>query len=128
MAWMAWTTPSALFFIGIALILLTMTIAEIKAPCIERKGFLPISTTRGDRLFIGLLSSAYIHLGFVGLTELSIWVPFESGLLKFACLGSNPSFTDSRDHKTSHEMLHATPGNVLANEKRIYLEYHVYQT
>ncbi|MCG9659017.1 DUF2160 domain-containing protein [Vibrio mediterranei] len=76
MAWMAWTTPSALFFIGIALILLTMTIAEIKAPCIERKGFLPISTTRGDRLFIGLLSSAYIHLGFVGLTEFSIWVPF----------------------------------------------------
>lgn len=76
MAWMAWTTPSALFFIGIALILLTMTIVEIKAPCIERKGFLPISTTRGDRLFIGLLSSAYIHLGFVGLTELSIWVPF----------------------------------------------------
>tara|TARA_Y100001956_G_scaffold14822_1_gene14107 strand:- start:1344 stop:1616 length:273 start_codon:yes stop_codon:yes gene_type:complete len=76
MAWMAWTTPSALFFLGIALILITMTILEIRSPCIERKGFLPITTTRGDRLFIGLLSSAFIHLGFVGLTELSIWVPF----------------------------------------------------
>ncbi len=76
MAWMAWTTPSALFFLGIASILLTMTILEIRSPCVERKGFLPISTTRGDRLFIGLLSSAYIHLGFVGLSELSIWVPF----------------------------------------------------
>lgn len=76
MAWMAWTTPSALFFSGIALILITMTILEISTPCIERKGFLPITTTRGDRLFIGLLSSAFIHLGFVGLTELSIWVPF----------------------------------------------------
>ncbi|EGA68128.1 small integral membrane protein-like protein [Vibrio sinaloensis DSM 21326] len=76
MAWMAWTTPSALFFSGIALILITMTILEIRTPCIERKGFLPITTTRGDRLFIGLLSSAFIHLGFVGLTELSIWVPF----------------------------------------------------
>ncbi|WP_159653973.1 DUF2160 domain-containing protein [Vibrio atypicus] len=76
MAWMAWTTPSALFFLGIALILITMTILEIRTPCIERKGFLPITTTRGDRLFVGLLSSAFIHLGFVGLTELSIWVPF----------------------------------------------------
>ncbi|KJY85071.1 membrane protein [Vibrio galatheae] len=76
MAWMAWTTPSALFFVGIAMILLTMTILEIRSPCIARKGFLPITTTRGDRLFIGLLSSAFIHLGFVGLSELSIWVPF----------------------------------------------------
>ncbi|MDN3683755.1 DUF2160 family membrane protein [Vibrio sinaloensis] len=38
MAWMAWTTPSALFFSGIALILITMTILEIRTPCIERKG------------------------------------------------------------------------------------------
>ncbi len=76
MAWMAWTTPSALYSLAIAPILLTMTILEIRSPCVERKGFLPISTTRGDRLFIGLLSSAYIHLGFVGLSELSIWVPF----------------------------------------------------
>ncbi|BCL73241.1 conserved hypothetical protein [Vibrio nigripulchritudo MADA3029] len=76
MNWMAWTTPSALFFTGIALILVTMTILEIKYPCVERKGFLPISTTRGDRLFIGLLSGAFIHLGFVGLSEISIWVPF----------------------------------------------------
>ena len=76
MNWMAWTTPSALFFTGIGLILITMTVLEVKFPCVERKGFLPITTTRGDRLFIGLLSSAFIHLGFVGLSEMSIWVPF----------------------------------------------------
>ncbi|MCW8348095.1 DUF2160 domain-containing protein [Vibrio sp. ZSDZ65] len=81
MNWMAWTTPSAMFFLGIASILLTMTILEVKSPCIERKGFLPISTTRGDRLFIGLLSAAYIHLGFIGATELSIWVPFSISIL-----------------------------------------------
>ncbi len=33
------------------------------------KGFLPISTTRGDRFFIGLLSAAYIHLVVVGFTR-----------------------------------------------------------
>jgi predicted small integral membrane protein len=74
--WMAWTMPSALFFIGIASILLVMTIWEIRKPCVERKGWLPISTTRGDRVFIGLLSSAFVHLLFLGLTDLSLWVAF----------------------------------------------------
>ncbi len=39
-----------------------------------RRGFLPISTTRGDRLFIGLLGSAYLHLLVIGVTDWSIWV------------------------------------------------------
>jgi predicted small integral membrane protein len=72
--WMAWTMPSGLFFIGIASILLVMTIFEIRKPCVERKGWLPITTTRGDRLFIGLLSSAFIHLLFLGLSDLSLWI------------------------------------------------------
>ncbi|MDO6583599.1 MULTISPECIES: DUF2160 domain-containing protein [Photobacterium] len=86
MNWMAWTLPSALFFIAIAGILLTMTVFEILKPCVERKGFLPISTTRGDRLFIGLLSSAYIHLLFLGITDLSIWIPFTLSVLWLAIL------------------------------------------
>jgi predicted small integral membrane protein len=76
MNWMAWTLPSALFYIGIGGILISMTCWEIMSPCVARKGFFPIKTTRGDRLFIGLLSAAYIHLGFIGFTELSVWVPF----------------------------------------------------
>jgi predicted small integral membrane protein len=51
-----------------------MTIWEIKRPTIKRKGFLPIATTRGDRLFIGLLVSAYIHLAWIGLTDLTLWL------------------------------------------------------
>ena len=73
--WMAWTQPTALFFGAIALILIAMTVWEIKSPCVERKGFLPITTTRGDRLFIGLLSSAFIHLIAIATTEVSLyWV------------------------------------------------------
>ena len=72
---MAWTPVTAGFFITIALILLCMTIWELKSPCVERKGFLPISTTRGDRLFIGLISSAYIHLLYVGLLEATLIIP-----------------------------------------------------
>lgn len=65
----------------IACILVVMTVAEIRSPCVERKGFLPISTTRGDRLFIGLLGSAYLHLLVVGATDWSIWVAFAIALV-----------------------------------------------
>ena len=71
--WMAWTIPTACFFSFIVLMLIGMTIWEIKSPTVKRKGFLPIATTRGDRLFVGLLTTAYIHLAWIGLTELTVW-------------------------------------------------------
>ena len=61
--WMAWTLPVAIFFSCIVLMLIGMTVWEIKSPTVMRKGFLPIPTTRGDRLFIGLLSAAYAEPG-----------------------------------------------------------------
>ena len=67
--WMAWTTPVAVFFVCIALMLVGMTVWEVRSPTVARKGWLPIVTTRGDRLFIGLLLAAYVNLGFVGLSE-----------------------------------------------------------
>lgn len=70
--WMAWTPVTAGFFITIVLILICMTIWEIKSPCVARRGFLPLTTTRGDRLFIGLLGSAYIHLMWLGFTDLPL--------------------------------------------------------
>ncbi|MBK8962075.1 MAG: DUF2160 domain-containing protein [Candidatus Competibacteraceae bacterium] len=77
-AWMVWTTPVAVFFCCIALMLVGMTVWEIKAPTVLRKGFLPIATTRGDRLFIGLLTAAYINLGFIGLAgKLAEWLSLE---------------------------------------------------
>ena len=66
--WMAWTTPVAVFFICIGLMLVGMTVWEIKSPTVMRKGFLPLETTRGDRLFIGLLCAAYVNLAFLGLS------------------------------------------------------------
>ena len=85
--WMAWTTPVAVFFISIALMLVGMTVWEIKSPTVMRKGFLPLETTRGDRLFIGLLCAAYVNLAFLGLSgrlaqllglpvDPSVWVSF----------------------------------------------------
>jgi predicted small integral membrane protein len=90
--WMAWTLPVAVFFISIVLMLLGMTVWEIRSPTLMRKGFLPISTTRGDRLFIGLLSAAYVNLAFVAVSEKmidwfgleqepSIWISFVVSML-----------------------------------------------
>ena len=68
-SWMVWTTPVAVFFSCIALMLVGMTVWEIRSPTVQRKGWLPMETTRGDRLFIGLLLAAYINLAWVGLGE-----------------------------------------------------------
>jgi predicted small integral membrane protein len=72
--WMEWTLPTAIFVISIFLILVAMTIWQTLAPSMERRGFLPIPTTPGDRLFIGLLGSGYLFLAWLGLTDFSLWI------------------------------------------------------
>jgi len=80
-AWMAWTTPVAIFFIAIAAMLTVMTVWELRSPTVARKGFLPLVTTRGDRLFIGLLTAAYINLAWAGLTDMTQWFAAAIGAL-----------------------------------------------
>ena len=93
--WMAWTLPVAVFFSCIVLMLVGMTLWEIKSPTVERRGFLPIATTRGDRLFIGLLSAAWLNLAFVAVSEKmvgwfsldqepSIWISFVASMALLA--------------------------------------------
>ncbi|WP_375282290.1 DUF2160 domain-containing protein [Pseudooctadecabacter sp.] len=67
MSWMAWTLETAIFFGVIASILIFMTFLAIKYPETPRVGVLRIETTRGDRLFITLLGSAFINLAWLGL-------------------------------------------------------------
>ena len=77
--WMAWTLPVAVFFSCIVLMLIGMTAWELKVPTVERKGWLPITTTRGDRLFIGLLLAAYVNLAFVAVSEkMIVWFGLEA--------------------------------------------------
>jgi predicted small integral membrane protein len=72
-----------------------MTLWEVRSPTAMRKGFLPMATTRGDRLFIGLLAAAYVNLAWVGLgekmvqwfsleAEPSVWISFALSLLVLA--------------------------------------------
>ena len=93
--WMAWTPPVAVFFGGIGLLLAGMTAWEIRTPSVMRRGFLPIATTRGDRLFIGLLCVAITNLAFIAIRtqlatalglahEPSMWIGFGVSLLLLA--------------------------------------------
>lgn len=73
-SWMAWTLPTALFFIAIFLMLAGMGVWEYFSPGGNpRVGILRFETTRGDRLFISLLGSAFIHIAWLGLTSLDLW-------------------------------------------------------
>ena len=73
--WLAWTWQTAAFFVFIALCLFAMVIWEKKDPGgYPRRGMLGLDTTRGDRLFISLLSSAFIHLAWLGIIGTLLWI------------------------------------------------------
>ena len=73
--WMAWTWPTATFFIFIALCITVMNYKEKKVPGgSPRKGILGLDTTRGDRLFVSLLGSAFIHLAWLGIVGSMLWI------------------------------------------------------
>ncbi|BBB97527.1 putative small integral membrane protein [Bradyrhizobium japonicum] len=81
-AWMAWTLPTAIFFVLLASTLGVMTWLAAVYPEAERVGVLRIPTTRGDRLFISLVLAAVIHLVWIGLvgTDPILTLPIGEGV------------------------------------------------
>ena len=81
LAWMAWTWQTGVFFAVIASLLLLLTVFGLWRPETERVGVLRIATTRGDRLFVSLLGSAFIHLAWLGLVGPDLWPALGLSLL-----------------------------------------------
>jgi predicted small integral membrane protein len=81
-AWMAWTLPTAIFFVLLSMTLAVMTWLAVAYPEAERVGVLRIPTTRGDRLFISLIMTAVIHLVWIGLvgTDTIATIPIGEGI------------------------------------------------
>ena len=81
-AWMAWTLPTAIFFVLLSMTLAVMTWLAVAYPEAERVGILRIPTTRGDRLFIALVLTAVIHLLWIGLvgTDTIATLPIGEGI------------------------------------------------
>ncbi|MEP6567317.1 MAG: DUF2160 domain-containing protein [Mesorhizobium sp.] len=75
LSWMAWTWPTAAFFLFILICIAGMTAWEYYVPGgSPRRGILRLDTTRGDRLFISLLGSAYILLAWLGFVGQPLWI------------------------------------------------------
>jgi len=76
LGWMAWTWPTALLFIFIFGCIAVMALMELRWPGgAPRLGVLGLNTTRGDRLFIWLLGSAFIFLAWLGIFGTPLWAP-----------------------------------------------------
>ena len=76
LSWMAWTWPTAAFFAFILLCLVAMSVWEFYSPGgAPRHGILGLDTTRGDRLFISLLGSAFIFLAWLAFMGPPLWAP-----------------------------------------------------
>ncbi len=74
LSWMAWTWPTALFFIFLFSSIAAMGVWEYYVPGgSPRRGILGLDTTRGDRLFITLLGASFIFLGWLGLMGTPLW-------------------------------------------------------
>lgn len=74
LAWMAWTWPTAALLIFVLASIAAIGLLEWRSPGgAPRRGVLGLDTTRGDRLFISLLGSAFIFLGWLGLMGTPLW-------------------------------------------------------
>jgi predicted small integral membrane protein len=74
LSWMAWTGPTAAFFLFILSCLVGMGIWEKYSPGGNpRRGILKLDTTRGDRLFITLVGSAFIFMAWLWAFSTPLW-------------------------------------------------------
>lgn len=74
MEWMHWTVPSAIGFAALFVMLCGLAYLDKISPSYGRKGFLPIVTTRGDRVFMAIISLVLIFfLWLKFFPEVTLW-------------------------------------------------------
>ena len=81
---MQWTVPTFIIFIGVMLMLVVMTIWDMRSPSIKRKGLLPIGFTRGERLFLSivvLLGTFIAWMAFLPDADLLLAFPVAAVLI-----------------------------------------------
>ena len=80
-AWMAWTWPTAIFFILVTLALAILTLLAVYRAETPRKGLLGFPTTRGDRFFVAMLGAACIHILWIRFGGGALWYPLGLSIL-----------------------------------------------
>jgi predicted small integral membrane protein len=72
--WMVWTSGTVIFAIAVFVGLLAITALAIAFPSAPRKGFLPIRTARGDRIYISLLTTGLVMVLWIIMTDRPLMV------------------------------------------------------
>jgi predicted small integral membrane protein len=72
--WMAWTPGTLVFVVGVFVGLAGLTVLALLRPSTPRRGFLPMPTARGDRIYVGLLGTGLILIVLIATTDLSLGV------------------------------------------------------
>jgi len=74
LSWMAWTWPTAAFFMIVVLSIAAMGVWERYSPGGNpRRGVFGLDTTRGDRLFISWLGTGFINMGWLAFYGAPLW-------------------------------------------------------
>ena len=84
---MAWTWQTAVFFAVVLAVLVLLTVLAVRYPETPRRGILQFPTTRGDRLFVSLIGSAFIYIAWIRLSDGgNLWYPAAAALLYTATM------------------------------------------
>lgn len=77
---MVWTLPVAIVFIGVLVLIIGMTIWGHYSPPKIHKGFLGITTDRGDRVYISYISFAFFMICWIAFVEGALYVGVGLGI------------------------------------------------
>jgi predicted small integral membrane protein len=70
--WMAWTAGTALFVASVFVSLGLLAVFAVVRPSTPRKGFLPMPTARGDRVYVALLGTGLVLILTLATTSLAV--------------------------------------------------------
>ena len=70
--WMAFTVPTGLFVVAVVVGIAALAILAAVKPSVPRKGFLPMETARGDRVYISLLGTGLILVLVIAVTSWTV--------------------------------------------------------
>ena len=84
LSWMQWTTATAIGIGALFFAIGILTVMGIRKPDPGHKGFYPFETTRGDKLFLGIVTTLAFFFVWMALLGTNLaWLMVLLGLIWF---------------------------------------------